>query len=96
MEKKTTGIIWLRKDFRTIKNDALIYASKNHEKVCVLYIYKKKEYKHLLIYLFLSIVYFTGVQSWYGGTRYFAPILIYLSFLFSFGVTFLMKNYKKN
>jgi len=62
----------------------------------VLNIYKKKEYKHLLIYLFLSIVYFTGVQSWYGGTRYFAPILIYLSFLFSFGVTFLMKNYKKN
>ncbi len=44
MEKKTTGIIWLRKDFRTIKNDALIYASKNHEKVCVLYIYKKKEF----------------------------------------------------
>jgi hypothetical protein len=59
-------------------------------------IYKKKEHKHILYYVLLSIVYFTGVQSWYGGTRYFAPILIYLSFLFSFGVTFLIKDYKKN
>ena len=58
--------------------------------------YKKKEYKHILIYIFLSIIYFTAVQSWFGGTRYFAPILIYLSFLFSFGVTFLIKNCKKN
>ena len=62
----------------------------------VLNIYKNNEYKHLLIYLFLSIVYFTGIQSWYGGTRYFTPILIYLSFLFSFGVTFLIKSHKKN
>lgn len=62
----------------------------------VLNIYKKKEYKHILIYVLLSIVYFIVVQSWYGGTRYFAPILIYLSFLFSFGVTFLIKNHKKN
>ena len=61
----------------------------------VLSIYKKKEYRHILIYIFLSIIYFTAVQSWYGGTRYFAPILIYLSFLFSYGVTFLIKNCKK-
>ena len=61
----------------------------------VLSIYKKKEYRHILIYIFLSIIYFTVVQSWYGGTRYFAPILIYLSFLFSYGVTFLIKNCKK-
>ena len=61
----------------------------------VLNVYKKKEYKHILIYISLSIIYFTAVQSWYGGTRYFAPILIYLSFPFSFGFTFLIKNCKK-
>ena len=41
MEKKI-GVVWLREDFRISKNDALIYASKNHELVCALYIYKKK------------------------------------------------------
>jgi deoxyribodipyrimidine photo-lyase len=46
MKKKTTGIVWLREDFRTIRNDALIYASKNHEYVCVLYIYKKKDFQN--------------------------------------------------
>ena len=46
MEKRTTGVVWLREDFRTIKNDALIYASKNHENVCALYIYKKKEFQN--------------------------------------------------
>jgi|TARA_B100001093_G_scaffold430284_2_gene425925 deoxyribodipyrimidine photo-lyase len=45
MDKISTGVVWLRGDFRTIKNDALIYASKNHEHVCVLYIYKKKEFQ---------------------------------------------------
>ena len=44
MNKKTTGVVWLREDFRTTKNDALIYASKNHENICALYIYKKKEF----------------------------------------------------
>ena len=61
----------------------------------VLSVYKKKEYNNILIYTLLSIFYFTAVQSWYGGTRYFAPILIYLSFLFSFGVTFLIKKFQK-
>ena len=46
MDKKTTGVVWLREDFRTIKNDALIYASKNHDLVCALYIYKKKEFQN--------------------------------------------------
>ena len=41
---KSTGIVWIRNDFRFLKNDALIYASKNHEKVCALYVYKKKEF----------------------------------------------------
>ena len=44
--KKNIGIVWLRNDFRFLKNDALIYASKNHEKVCVLYIYKKKNFNN--------------------------------------------------
>ena len=38
------GVVWLRDDFRVIKNDALIYASKKHESVCAIYIYKKKEF----------------------------------------------------
>ena len=46
MDKKTTGVVWLREDFRTIKNDALIYASKNHDLVCAFYIYKKKEFQN--------------------------------------------------
>jgi hypothetical protein len=40
----------------------------------------------LFILSILSIIYFTAVQSWYGGTRYFAPIIIYLSFFFSYGL----------
>ena len=45
MNKKIIGVVWLREDFRTIKNDALIYASKNHEHICVIYIYKKKNFQ---------------------------------------------------
>ncbi|MDC0449555.1 DNA photolyase family protein [Pelagibacteraceae bacterium] len=41
---KNIGVVWLREDFRILKNDALIYASKNHEKVCAIYIYKKKDF----------------------------------------------------
>ena len=43
---KNVGVVWLRNDFRFIKNDALIYACKNHETVSALYIYKKKEFKN--------------------------------------------------
>ena len=43
---KNIGLVWLRNDFRLLKNDALIYASKNHEKVSVLYIYKKKDFSN--------------------------------------------------
>ena len=43
---KKIGIVWIRNDFRLLKNDALIYASKNHEKVSVLYIYKKKDFSN--------------------------------------------------
>ena len=44
--KKNIGVVWLREDFRILKNDALIYASKNHEQVCTIYIYKKKEFSN--------------------------------------------------
>jgi deoxyribodipyrimidine photo-lyase len=44
--EKNIGVVWLRDDFRTLKNDALIYASKNHELVSVLYIYKEKNFHH--------------------------------------------------
>lgn len=56
--------------------------------------YRNKNNKNFLFFLLLSILYFTVVQSWYGGTRYFAPILIYLSFLFSHGLIFLIKKFK--
>jgi len=38
------GIVWVRNDFRVLKNDALIYATQNHEKVTAIYIYKKKTF----------------------------------------------------
>ncbi len=44
--KKEIGLVWLREDFRVLKNDALIYACKNHEYVCALYIYKKKDFNN--------------------------------------------------
>jgi deoxyribodipyrimidine photo-lyase len=43
---KSIGVVWLRDDFRILKNDALNYASKNHEHVCALYIYKKKNFQN--------------------------------------------------
>jgi deoxyribodipyrimidine photo-lyase len=43
---KSIGVVWLREDFRILKNDALIHASKNHEQVCVIYIYKKKDFNN--------------------------------------------------
>ena len=39
------GIFWLREDFRLTRNDALAYASQNHEKVITIYLYKKKIFK---------------------------------------------------
>ena len=40
--KENNGIVWLRNDFRTLKNNALVYATKNHNHVCAFYILKKK------------------------------------------------------
>ena len=40
--KKKIGIFWLRDDFRIAKNLALAYATKNHNRVVVLYLFKEK------------------------------------------------------
>ena len=42
--KKNVGIVWLRNDFRILKNDALTYATQNHDNVCAFYILKKKNF----------------------------------------------------
>jgi len=44
---------------------------------------KNKEYK-LLSFLIISMLYFYGMVSWHGNTRYFVPVIIYLSFFFGF------------
>ena len=41
---KKIGVVWLRNDFRILKNDALAYATQNHDHVCALYILKKKDF----------------------------------------------------
>lgn len=56
------------------------------------FLYKNKDTKQFLLFLSLSIFYFTAVQSWYGGTRYFSPILIFLSFLFASGFSYFFKK----
>ena len=43
---KKIGLFWLRDDFRTIKNDGLIEATLNHDKVVVFYLYKKEIYNN--------------------------------------------------
>ena len=43
---KSIGVVWLRNDFRILKNDALTYASKNHEHISLLYIYKGKDFQN--------------------------------------------------
>ncbi len=43
-ENENIGVVWLREDFRISKNDALIYASKNHKTVVAIYIFKKSEF----------------------------------------------------
>ena len=41
-----TGVFWLREDFRIKRNNALTYATLNHENVSVVYIFlKSKEFE---------------------------------------------------
>lgn len=56
-------------------------------------ILKKKDFKILTI-LIISILYNYGMISWHGNTRYFVPVLIYISFLFGYG-THTLLNIKK-
>ncbi len=42
MTKK--AIVWVREDFRVENNEALAYASQNHEFVSALYIYNSKNF----------------------------------------------------
>ena len=44
MDKKI-GLFWLRDDFRITKNNALIEATRLHDRVVVFYLYKEKSYK---------------------------------------------------
>jgi len=53
-----------------------------------------REYK-LLIIIILSMLYFYGMVSWHGNTRYFVPVLIYISFLFGYGCNNLLQFAKK-
>ena len=59
--KKNVGIVWLRDDLRILKNAALSYATQNHDCVCALYIFKKKDFNKRsaqLWWLYQSLKYF--------------------------------------
>lgn len=59
----------------------------------LLSIIQKKNYD-ILLYLMFSIIYFYGLVSWHGNTRYFMPVVIYLSLFFGFGIDKII-NYRK-
>ena len=42
---KNIGLFWLRDDFRIVKNEGLIEATKKHDQVVVFYLYKQDLYK---------------------------------------------------
>ena len=91
----------------------IYYSSKSHEKyiylriLYTLLIYSvsllglifliKRKKKDTVIILLFSLFYFFGLVGWSGNTRYFVPNLIYISFLFSFGLnSFYESLFKKN
>tara|TARA_B100000795_G_C22455827_1_gene307349 strand:- start:346 stop:522 length:177 start_codon:yes stop_codon:yes gene_type:complete len=55
---------------------------------------KKKEY-NILFFLILSMIYFYGLVSWHGNTRYFMPVIIYLAFFFGYGLNKILNLKKK-
>ena len=57
--------------------------------------FKKERNNKLFLLIILSIMYFFLVQSWYGGTRYYAPVLIYLSLPFAYGFVIFKDQIKK-
>ena len=56
-------------------------------------IIREKNYK-LLFFIFSSILFFFLPVSWIGNTRNFVPCLIFVSFLFSFGLNEVFKRLK--
>jgi hypothetical protein len=57
---------------------------------------KKKKNKNLFFIIILSVAYYYLLLGWYGKTRLFVPILIYLSIFFGNGLVFVLdKFYKK-
>lgn len=56
-------------------------------------LYKQKQFRILAI-LMISALYHYGMISWHGNTRYFVPVLIYISFFFGYGVYGLMNRKK--
>ena len=48
-------------------------------------LFQKKQY-NILIFSTLSMMYFYGLVSWNGNTRYFVPVVIYMSFFFGYGI----------
>jgi hypothetical protein len=61
--------------------------------VCVYGFYaliRKKDFR-ILLFLIISIIYFYGLVSWHGNTRYFMPVVIYLSFFFGYGVNLIIE-----
>ena len=47
MENKK-GLVWIRDDFRISRNNALVYASENHNQVSAVYIFNPEEYENNL------------------------------------------------
>ena len=45
MENKK-ALVWLRDDFRINRNNALVYASENHEQISAVYIFNPEEYEN--------------------------------------------------
>ena len=43
---RNIGLFWLKDDFRLKKNLGLSEATKNHDKVVVFYLYKKKKFQN--------------------------------------------------
>ena len=68
--------------------------------ICLIGIYSmiKNKKKNFLFFSLISSAYFILILSWHGNNRYFTPVLIYLSLLFSYGIVeindFLQKKIK--
>jgi hypothetical protein len=66
--------------------------------ICLFGLFKiiKLKDKKILLFLVISILYFFLILSWHGNTRYFLPILFYLSFFFAFGISDIYKIVKSS